>query len=302
MPWAYGPRDGMRAALYARVSTEDQAKEGFSLDAQMEKLHSYCMARDWEVAGEYVDDGFSGRDERRPAYLRMLEEREVWDTILVMKMDRIHRNSRNFMGMMDRLRTWGKEFTSMQESLDTGTAMGRFVMDIIQRIAQLESEQIAERVYVGMEQKAKSGGGNLGGHPPFGYRYDEDEGLRIEPQAGRLVQHVFSRALSGEPLSWISKDLTRKGILGPGGREWTIWSVRYLLQNPIYAGYRQWAGILQKGEHETLVTAENFLRLLEAFTSRVRSEQSRERFEAIAGTLSELKEEWETQRGASDAV
>ena len=86
-----------KVAIYARVSTEDQAKEGFSLDSQLEKLRSYCKARGWEVAGEYVDDGYSGRDVRRPAYQKMMEDIDNWDVLLVMKMDRIHRNSKNFM-------------------------------------------------------------------------------------------------------------------------------------------------------------------------------------------------------------
>ena len=92
-----------RVALYTRVSTEDQAKEGFSLDAQLDRLHKYAEAQGWTVAGEYVDEGHSGRTTKRPAYQRMMDERERWDTILVLKMDRIHRNSRNFMGMMDQL-------------------------------------------------------------------------------------------------------------------------------------------------------------------------------------------------------
>ncbi len=86
----------------------------------------------------------------------MLEEKDRWDIMLVMKMDRIHRNSKNFMIMMESLEKWGKKFTSMNESLDTSNAVGRFVVDIIQRIAQLESEQIGERTYMGMRQKAES--------------------------------------------------------------------------------------------------------------------------------------------------
>ena len=135
----------MRAALYARVSTEDQANEGFSLDAQVKRLEAYCRVRGWEVAGVYRDEGFSGRNTDRPEYKHMMADSDSWDTILVLKMDRIHRNSVNFALMMDDLRAKGKEFTSMQDKFDTTTAMGRFVMDIMQRIAQLESEQIGER-------------------------------------------------------------------------------------------------------------------------------------------------------------
>ena len=128
------------AALYTRVSTEDQAKEGFSLDAQIDKLKAYCTARDWVIADKYIDDGYSGRNTKRPEYARMMNEMDKWDTLLVIKMDRIHRNSKNFMEMMEDLKKNEKEFVSMTESLDTSTAMGRFVIDIIRRIAQLESE------------------------------------------------------------------------------------------------------------------------------------------------------------------
>ena len=75
----------LRAAIYTRVSTEDQAKEGFSLDAQVDKLRSYCKARDWIVTEEYIDDGYSGRNTKRPAYSRMLEEIDKWDTIPFIK-------------------------------------------------------------------------------------------------------------------------------------------------------------------------------------------------------------------------
>src|SRR2546428_12007588 len=170
----------VRVAVYARVSTEDQAKEGFSLEAQRERLEAYCLARDWSVAARYVDEGHSGRNIRRPAYQKMMSERDEWDALLVIKMDRIHRNSRNFMEMMENLQEWGKDFVSASESLDTSTAMGRFVMDIIQRIAQLESEQIGERVKMGMTQKARGGPGVLGFHPPLGY---DVTGGRLGPTA-----------------------------------------------------------------------------------------------------------------------
>src|SRR5207247_3167901 len=99
-------------------------------------------------------------------FSRVLFRSDRWDAILVIKMDRIHRNARNFMEMMDQLGEWEKDFVSATESLDTSTAMGRFVMDIIQRIAQLESEQIGERVKMGMSQKAKEGHVILGLHAP----------------------------------------------------------------------------------------------------------------------------------------
>src|SRR5438046_9257797 len=113
-------------------------------------------------------------------------------------MDSIHRNARNFMEMMDQLGEWEKDFVSATESLDTSTAMGRFVMDIIQRIAQLESEQIGERVYMGMSQKAKEGPGTLGFHPPLGYDLAEGRLVPNEPEA-TLVRDVVARSAVGAP-------------------------------------------------------------------------------------------------------
>ncbi|MFQ6012447.1 MAG: recombinase family protein [Thermoplasmata archaeon] len=289
-----------RAALYARVSTEDQAREGFSLAAQVEKLRSYCRARGWEVAREYVDDGFSGRGLKRPAYERMLGDRDRWDIILVLKMDRIHRNSRNFMEMMDRLSGWGKEFNSMQESLDTGTAMGRFVMDIIQRIAQLESEQIAERVYTGMRQKAKSQKGSLGSPAPYGYRYVEGR-LVVHPSQAARVQEVFRRRLEEEPMSWIAERLNRLGRRTNRGKTWSVWSVRYLLRNPVYAGYARWDHIVRRGDHEPLVTKEAFIQVLEGFLARSRSPREREAIETLLAIMTEEGPEiGGTERGVAE--
>ena len=127
----------MHAALYSRVSTEDQARDGYSLDAQIRRMEAYCQVRGWNVGGIYRDEGYSGRDIDRPEYQKMFDESDKWDILLVLKMDRIHRNSVNFTFMMDGLRSNGKEFISMQEKFDTTTAMGRFVMDIMQRIAQI---------------------------------------------------------------------------------------------------------------------------------------------------------------------
>jgi DNA invertase Pin-like site-specific DNA recombinase len=239
-------------AIYTRVSTEDQAKEGFSLDAQIERLRSYCEARGWSIYKEYVDDGYSGRDVKRPAYAAMMQEIDKWDILLVMKMDRIHRNSRNFMEMMDSLRKYDKEFVSMTESLDTSTAMGRFVVDIIQRIAQLESEQIGERVYMGMQQKASTGG-ILGFNAPFGYTFDEGK-LQVVEKEAQIVKQIFDKYQAGCTLKEIVQFLNSNGIKTKKSNKWSIWAVRRILKNPIYAGYIQWDGILKKGEHAQNIT------------------------------------------------
>jgi len=265
----------VRVAIYTRVSTEDQAKEGFSLDAQRERLEAYCKARDWHVVATYVDDGHSGRDVKRPAYQRMLGERDAWDTILVIKMDRIHRNSRNFMEMMDDLGGAEKDFVSATESLDTSTAMGRFVMDIIQRIAQLESEQIGERVHMGMSQKAKSGPGILGFPAPLGYDVSDGH-LLVNAKEASVVREIFDMAVEGRTLEEIATDLNGRSVSTKRGKPWAAIKVYRILHNPIYAGYLRWDGITRKAEHEPLVATETFNAVQRELRSRMLLSSARE--------------------------
>ena len=247
-----------RVALYTRVSTEDQAREGFSLDAQLDRLQKYAEAQDWQIVDAYIDEGHSGRTTRRPQYQRMLAEQERWDTILVLKMDRIHRNSRNFMAMMDALTRDGKGFASVTESLDTSTAMGRFVMDIIQRIAQLESEQIGERVFVGMEQKAKTSGGSLGKPAPFGYVYGPDRRLVPVPEEVPHVLALFEGFAAGRNKQALADALNEQGVPTRRNTVWTVWNVTGILSNPTYAGALPWGEQLQLGAHEAIVPARLF--------------------------------------------
>ena len=197
----------------------------------------------------------------------MMTERVQWDALLVIKMDRIHRNSRNFMEMMENLREWGKDFVSASESLDTSTAMGRFVMDIIQRIAQLESEQIGERVYMGMSQKAKVGPGILGFPPPLGYNMMEG---RLVPNATEadVVREMFDLCADDKTLEEIAAELNANGRRTKRDTAWTPIKVYRILHNPLYAGFLRWDGILRKSDHEPLVTVDTFNEAQERLRSR----------------------------------
>ncbi len=268
----------LRAALYTRVSTEDQAKEGFSLEAQIDRLRSYCQAREWKVYKEVVDDGYSGRDTKRPGYQALMDDMDSWDVLLVMKMDRIHRNSRNFMEMMDELKKHEKEFVSMTESLDTSTAMGRFVVDIIQRIAQLESEQIGERVFAGMTQKASTPlerldpdrSPYLGFNHPFGYDYADGQ-LEINPAESIVVKEIYDRYLNGSSMGDISKRLNRANAPTKKGGRWDRRTVANILKNPLYTGMMDWNGIVKEAPHVAIIGSETFLSVQKLISSRRRN-------------------------------
>lgn len=238
--------ENLRVALYTRVSTEDQKKEGNSLEAQTKRLRAFCEARKFEIIHEYQDDS-SGRNTRRPNYLQMLKDLDNFDGILVLKMDRIHRNSANFMKMMEHLHKSNKHFISASESLDTSNAMGRFVVDILQRIAQLESEQIGERVTVGMDQKSQDlAKSYAGGRPAFGYEFKPGEKkghgkiitIPHELELVRRAFKIYSETKLGinaicEQLFGPKKNKKKRNHEMYG-------SVRYWFTNIFYVGYHQW--------------------------------------------------------------
>ena len=263
-------------AIYTRVSTDDQAQEGFSLSAQRERLEAYCSAQGWTIYNVFEEFGYSGRNIKRPCYQQMLTERDNWDMILVLKMDRIHRNSRNFMEMMDALKRWGKEFSSMLESLDTSTAMGRFVVDIIQRIAQLESEQIGERVYTGMKQKAISTKGILGSRIPFGYKLENSKYI-IKQSEAEVVKHIFNEYQNNKSFNKIASELNDKGVLTRNNKPWTVWNISYILHNPVYAGFLRWDDVVNKWSNVPIVSEGTFNKVQELLTSRRKNQRSRKK-------------------------
>ncbi|HLE54493.1 MAG TPA: recombinase family protein [Thermoplasmata archaeon] len=163
---AYEPAP--RVAGYIRVSTEDQAREGFSLDAQGTRLQRYCEAKGWSLVRIYRDET-SGRATTRPAYRCMMADMDKWDILLVVKQDRIHRNVRNFYEMVDELRANGKQFASVEESIDTTTATGWASIGILAIWAQLESDQISERVRKAIPV-ARAKNCHLG-RPPVGFTW-----------------------------------------------------------------------------------------------------------------------------------
>ncbi len=268
------------AALYVRVSTEEQALEGYSLDAQKELLTNYCVAQGYTVYRIYEDDGFSGRNTRRPGYQQMMNELKEWDVMVVLKMDRIHRNSRNFMNMMDLLSRRDKQFVSATEALDTTNAVGRFVVSMIQNIAQLESEQIGERTYIGMKEKAETMANTpaenrtLGFNPPFGYRLERGI-LSAEPGELDAAAGIFSAYLAGTTMAMIAYGLNQRDIMTKKGNPWTVFSIGALLHNPIYAGYMRWDGVLVRHYARTAVNVIDYNRVQQQAAARVKDPRKR---------------------------
>ncbi len=265
-----------RVAIYVRVSTDEQALRGFSIPDQLMKLEAYCRSRNLQIADEYIDDGYSGRSPKRPGYQRMFseEERKKWDVVLVLKMDRIHRNAREFMAMMDDLNRHHQNYLSVMDNIDTSNAIGRFVMDTLQRIAQLESEQIGERTHLAMRQKAISNDGIMGFNPPFGYTIS-DGGLTTVEDESIVAKRIFSDYLSGMTMDDIAANLNNSLTLTRRRNKWNKFNLRNILHNPVYAGYMRWEDILIKHDADAVVTVDEFNTVQNLMASKVRDPNKR---------------------------
>lgn len=158
----------MKCVIYVRVSTEEQAKHGFSIAAQIEKLEAYCVSQGWEIVEEpYIDDGYSAKDLNRPYFQAMVERIQQGgiDVLLVYKLDRLTRSVPDLHTILAELEQYECKFKSATEVYDTTNAMGRLFITLVAAIAQWERENTAERVRFGMEKKVKLGHWK-GGTPP----------------------------------------------------------------------------------------------------------------------------------------
>jgi DNA invertase Pin-like site-specific DNA recombinase len=125
-------------------------------------------------------------------------------------------------------------------------------MDIIQRIAQLESEQIGERVYMGMAQKHKAGEGLNGFRRPFGYRY-KDGTLVVDEAEARVVHRIFEEYAAGRAFHAIAAKLNDERVPSQRGRRWSKSGIRYMVHNPVYVGKIRWDESVRDDPHEPIV-------------------------------------------------
>jgi DNA invertase Pin-like site-specific DNA recombinase len=147
----------VRAAIYARVSTVDQEPEN-----QLQELRRYVQARDW-TAVEYVDRGVSGAKDRRPALDDLIRDarRRRFDVLVCWRLDRLGRNLKHLITLLEELQALGVAFVSLAEGIDATTAAGKLQMHILGAIAEFERERIRERVLAGL-QRARAQGRRLG--------------------------------------------------------------------------------------------------------------------------------------------
>lgn len=167
----------LRAVRYIRVSTEDQAREGYSLESQDKRLVAFCQAQDWEMIGPAYRDDSTGMNTDRQGYQSMLADMRQWDVVIAVKGDRFHRSIDNARAFWAEMRGEGKQVWTIAEGrLDDPENASKWLSQMMTSalLPEFESRQISERVLPGMEIGKEK---NLHqGRPPLGFAWNKIEG------------------------------------------------------------------------------------------------------------------------------
>jgi len=235
-----------KVAIYSRVSTEEQAKEGLSVDAQIDKCTAFCHARGWEIFKVYKDAGFSAGSLKRPAMELLLRDAQEkkFDIILVYKIDRFSRKLRDLILTLENLKEKGINFTSVTEQIDTTSAMGEAFFQIIGVFAQLERGMVKERVELAFDRKI--GLGEALYRAPFGYIY-QNRKLVLHLENAIKLKEIFEMWVAGVNY----KEICNKFGFSPS----TLYQI---IKNPVYIGKVKYKGQLFNGAHKALIEEELF--------------------------------------------
>jgi site-specific DNA recombinase len=226
-------------AIYARVSSQEQSIEGVSIEAQLAALRAYAKSQGWEVVEEYVDKGFSGGTDDRPALKRLLADagRHRFSIVAVGKLDRFFRNLRLLLNHLHGLEQLGVKFVSTQEGLDTSTPYGKFAVQIMGVIAEFERGRIGERVK-DSRRYLVSMGNWPGGRPTYGYNWlSKERRWEIVPTEAEIVRRVYDLYVKHQmSINSIVAVLKKDGVRTRDGVEWRYSKVREMLVHPGYKG------------------------------------------------------------------
>ena len=248
-------------AYYARVSSAEQAENGYSIEEQKERMEKYCDAMGWSSRQNYTDPGFTGATIDRPAMQRLIKDVKAGkiEKVLVYKLDRLSRSQKDTLYLIeDVFLANGCDFVSMSENFDTSSPFGRAMIGILAVFAQLEREQIKERMMMGKQARAKQGKFNGSACPPIGYDYDSEIGeLVVNPFESIQIVKIFEMFSQGKSVKSIADKLNDDGYTHKYGT-WNDVSVRRVLTRKTYIGYNYSKGEWYKAEHEPIVSKEIF--------------------------------------------
>jgi site-specific DNA recombinase len=209
----------MKAALYARVSTDKQSES--SVQEQLRRCRQYADMKGWEIVGEFTDVG-SGMNTEREGFQSLMEA--DWDVVIAYKLDRFHRSATNAQLWAKHLDNAGRNFVAIDYDIDTTSIHGRLIYTILTALAEMEVELTKERTRMGLQGVKNDG--RWVGKPPYGYDSifketgeDGDKGLlRLNQEQAEVVSMVFELHNQGQSLTDIAEALTSARVLTKTGK------------------------------------------------------------------------------------
>ncbi len=257
------------AAVYIRVSTEDQAREGFSLGEQKEKLLQLCSFKGYEVFKIYEDAGISAKDmEHRPAFQEMLSDMKKGkiNYIVAYKLDRVTRSVRDLEELISVLEQYHCFLVCDRDDVNTSTANGRFFVRMLTVLSQLEIEIVSERTKFGLNGAIKSG--HLPGVLPLGYKKDGNKKTIIDETTRPVIERIFKMYLEGKSFQQISNVFNEEKVLNP--KPWKDTTIQKIIDNKIYMGdYEQFKRIAKNKKIDPVV----YMNVVEPIISRAMWEE-----------------------------
>ena len=222
------------AGIYIRVSTEDQAHEGFSLGEQEEKLKQLCNYKGYEVYKVYCDAGISAKDmEHRPKFQEMLKDMKDGkiNYIVAYKLDRVTRSVRDLEELISQLEKYNTYLVCDRDDVNTSTANGRFFVRMLTVLSQLEIEIVSERTKFGLNGAIKSG--HLPGQVALGFKKDGNRKTIIDPATAPIIKRVFDLYLQGKTFLQISNIFNGEKVLN---KNWKDTHIERIINNRLYMG------------------------------------------------------------------
>lgn len=247
------------AAIYIRVSTREQAEEGYSLDAQKRILVDYCKAHKYDVYKIYADEGISGKDiKHRPKMRHMIADakEDKFNVLLIWKLSRLSRSMVDLTNTCKLLDDHNIKLVSYSEGFDSSTPSGRMVRSILGSVAEFDREVIAENVSLGMLERARQGK-RMCFNAIVGYDMIPDSFV-INKKEAEYVNFLHDEYIKRKSISEVTRLAQEKGYKGKLGGDPKIQSVHLILTRPEYAGYNLHHGVLYKGDYEAIRTPKQF--------------------------------------------
>lgn len=257
----------MTVGIYIRVSTQEQALEGYSISAQREKLKAYCIAQDWTDFKFYVDEGISAKDTERPQLKALIDhiKQGMVKTVLVYKLDRLTRSVLDLYKLLETFDKYNCSFKSATEVYDTTNAMGRLFITLVAALAQWERENLAERVRMGQVEKARQG--EYSAKAPFGFNKVNNR-LVVNEEQKEIILDMIKKIKKGYSIRQLAFEMDDKGIKPIRGYKWHIRTILDILHNPALYGAVKWNEEITENAHKGIIDKDEFEELSKLLSNR----------------------------------